>query len=102
MRMPKGVRASSIAAMTHAIAGIVPLAGALHPDRIEWRPNFEVLDFNPRHLRSGWQKVLAVICRQRLPPLIIQHLLKQRVADAARLQARHDRRHLRGYWYRLD
>ena len=59
-----------------------PLAGALHPDRIEWRLNFEMLDFNPRHLGSGRQKVLAVICRQRLPAPIIQHLLKQRVADA--------------------
>ena len=52
------------------------LAGALHADRIERGSNLEMLDLNPRHIRSGRQKIFAVVRRQRLPVPIIQHLLK--------------------------
>ena len=41
-----------------------------------------MLYLNARHLGSSRQKVFAVICRQRLPGFIIEHLLKKRVTDA--------------------
>src|SRR6266545_5188847 len=58
------------------------LARPLEPERIERARRLHVQDFHVERVSRKRQKVFAEIGRLRLRPLVVEHALEERVADA--------------------